>query len=223
MKRRLPVTVLMLCLGSSRGAWASEAAPQIPPANPGPVLDQKLTIGDITISYPAGLEAQAQQVAETCKTVVVPRLERARAIESTFPDARRAATVLTQMLGWPEDEELAAPLLPDALEVTPSNADMRVAAAIAMRRSDLPKRGSERQIRLAAMLAQARGLQDFALQGKADDETWYVLGRITQTEEQTEKAKALLGKLPAGHADGQAALKELEAAGQTEGAVGRAK
>jgi tetratricopeptide (TPR) repeat protein len=500
MKQWLPVAVLMLCLGSSRGAWASEAAPQIPPANPGPVLDQKLVVGDISISYPTGLEAQAQQVAETCKTVVAPRREQFRAMQRAFSDASRTAHALTQALGCLEDEgtataliagvgQLTAPLAPmftdvrvyreadlkasggvsngvfsltydpqeakfqfqmgfarsgpagsaltqpdelgflpvvvrddgtfraenglaahmtailddlassltlranlsalamggtallakrcglepftrwfcegaaqwaalrvvqevtpqyveqyremmlpeapapqararvnllawplgedprprdapdeasrycayelmerllrdrpegalaaimaklkdqelpdteailsacdavlggdsravlleyvpasvrtglkegrpaklrdegyqalrageyakaaqflsDALEMTPSDADMRVNAAIAMRRSNLPKRGSERQLRIAAMLAQARGLQDFALQGNADDETWYVLGRIAQTEEQTDKAKALLGKLPAAHADGQAALRELEA------------
>ena len=89
---------------------------------------------------------------------------------------------------------------------------MRVNAAIAMRRSGMPLQGSERQIRLAAMLAQVQDRQEFALQGKSDDETWYVLGRIAQVSEQSEKAKALLGKLPATHADGQAALKELEAA-----------
>jgi hypothetical protein len=38
-----------------------------------------------------------------------------------------------------------------------------------------------------------------------------VLGRIAQREEQTDKAEALLEKLPATHADGEAARKELEA------------
>ncbi len=501
MTRWLSIAVLVLCVASSRGAWAGEAAPQIPPSNPGPALDQKLTVGDITISYPRGLESQAQQVAEVCKTAVPPRREQFRTVQRAFSDAPRTARALTRLLGCPEDEEAAtaliaglghltallepmftdvriyreadlkasggvsngvfslsydpkeekfqfqmglalsgpagptttrpdergflpvvvrddgtfraergltvhvsdmldgvangltlrtnlsalvmgsnvllakhcgsepftrwfyegaaqwaalhlvqelapeyvapyremvlpeapvpqararvnllawplgedsrprdaddeasrycayelidrllrdrpegtlaavtgklkdqgppgtetivrafdailgsdsrsllleyvpeavrtglregrpaklrdegyqalrdgdyaraARLLSDALDMTPSDADMRVNAAIAMRRSGLPKQGSERQIRLAAMLAQAYGLQDFALQGKADDETWYVLGRLAQVNEQTDKAKALLGKLPATHADGQAALKELGAA-----------
>ena len=108
----------------------------------------------------------------------------------------------------------AVQLLSDALEMTPSDTDMRVNLAIAMRRSGIPKLGSERQIRIAAALAQARASREFSLQGKADDETWYVLGRIAQMRERTEEAKVLLGKLPASHADGQAALKELEAAGK---------
>jgi uncharacterized protein YfaQ (DUF2300 family) len=82
-----------------------------------------------------------------------------------------------------------------------------------MRRSGIPRQGSERQIRLAAVLAQAQPGREFALQGKADDETWYVLGRVAQVQERTKEAKELLGKLPASHADGQAALKELESAG----------
>jgi hypothetical protein len=106
----------------------------------------------------------------------------------------------------------AVKLLSDALEMTPSDADMRVNLAIAMRRSGIPKQGSERQIRLAAALARDWADREFALQGKADDETWYVLGRIAQQREKIPEAEALFGRLPASHADGQAALKQIEAA-----------
>ncbi len=111
------------------------------------------------------------------------------------------------------DYGTAVKLLSDALEMAPSDADMRVNLAIAMRRSGIPRQGSERQIRLAAVLAQAQPGREFALQGKADDETWYVLGRVAQVQERTKEAKELLGKLPASHTDGQAALKDLESAG----------
>jgi len=102
--------------------------------------------------------------------------------------------------------------LSHALEMTPSDADMRVNLAIAMRREGtFPKWASERQIRLAAALARAQDRREFAVEGKTDDETWYVLGRIAQVREQNEEARALLGRLPPSHADGQAALKEIEA------------
>jgi hypothetical protein len=105
--------------------------------------------------------------------------------------------------------------LSDALEMTPSDPDMRINLAIAMRRTGhFGPQQPERQIRIAAALAQCQPDREFALVGKADDETWYVLGRVAQIRERTDEAKALLSRLPASHADGQAALKELEVAGK---------
>jgi len=113
MKRWLPITVLLFCLTLSRGARAGGASPEAAPAahHPGPVLDATLTVGEIVISYPHGLESQARQVAEVCKAVLVPRREKFLAMERGFADGKRTARVLTQMLGCPESEQTATTLI----------------------------------------------------------------------------------------------------------------
>lgn len=72
MKHRLPIAVLLFCLASSRAARAGDASSAASPsaAHPDPVLDARLTVGETVISYPRGLEFQAQQVAEVCKAIM---------------------------------------------------------------------------------------------------------------------------------------------------------
>jgi len=98
----LLVALAAVPVGASAGGTGPPASRPSP--NTGPVLDEKLTVGDITISYPTGLESQAQQVAEVCKTVVAPRLEKFRETERAFSDPKRIAAALTTVLGWEESD-----------------------------------------------------------------------------------------------------------------------
>jgi len=88
-------------LRASVGAPAPQAGP----------LDQKLVVGDITISYPTGLEAQAKELAAVCETVIPPRKAKFVAAWRAFPDATVVVKCVTDLLGSPEQADWAEKFL----------------------------------------------------------------------------------------------------------------
>jgi tetratricopeptide (TPR) repeat protein len=76
--------------------------PGQPLPNTGPVLDQKLTVGDITISYPKGLESQARELMAVCEQVIPPRKAKYLAAAWAFSDQKAVAERVADLLGCPD-------------------------------------------------------------------------------------------------------------------------
>jgi hypothetical protein len=72
---------------------------------------QKVAVGDITISYPPGLETQANDLANISNNTLLPRLEKFRRLEGVFTDSDRVARRIGEILGTPEHVGLARDLL----------------------------------------------------------------------------------------------------------------
>jgi len=87
-------------VGASAGGTGPPASQ--PSLNTGPVLDQKLTVGDITISYPTGSEAQAKDLMAVCQRVILPRRARLLAVPQAFSDRKATAERVADLLGCPD-------------------------------------------------------------------------------------------------------------------------
>ena len=77
-----------------------------PPAPLAP-RTEKLTVGDITISYPPGLEAQAQEAAKLAAEVIAPRREKLRNFKQKINDSDGIAAQICKLIGCPEHVENA--------------------------------------------------------------------------------------------------------------------
>jgi len=83
-------------------AEATGPRPAQPPPSTGLTLDQKLTVGDITVSYPTGLEAQARDLMAVSQRVIPPRRARIPAVTQAFLDQKGMAERVADLLGCPE-------------------------------------------------------------------------------------------------------------------------
>ena len=110
---RLSPGVLLAVAITPLGALAGSTGPSTsePVLSTGPVLDQKLTVVDITISYPTGLESQAKGIATVCQRVIPPRKARLIAAQRAFSDHTAIAKRVADLLGSPEHADLAYQVL----------------------------------------------------------------------------------------------------------------
>jgi tetratricopeptide (TPR) repeat protein len=106
----LGLGVLLVLAAMPLGAFAGGTGP--PPGQPspstGPVLDQRLTVGEITISYPRGLESQAKELAAVCQSVIPPRKAKFLAAEQALSDRKAIVERVVALLGCPEDIAFAS-------------------------------------------------------------------------------------------------------------------
>jgi hypothetical protein len=63
---------------------------------------QKLKVGEITISYPAGLESQAKELAKVAPKVISPRREKLLTIHNALSDTKGTVKRITDLMGCPE-------------------------------------------------------------------------------------------------------------------------
>jgi len=110
---RFSLSILLALAIMPLGAFAEGTSPLRgqPLPSTGLVLDQKLTVGDITISYPQGLEPQAKELAAVCQSVIPPRKARFLAVEKAFSDQKAMAQRVADLLACPEHAEAACQLL----------------------------------------------------------------------------------------------------------------
>jgi hypothetical protein len=91
-----------------------------PPGEPLPstglVLDHKLVVGDITISYPQGLEAQAEELMAVCQQVMPPRRARYLVAARAFSDEKAMAEHVVDLLGCPDQTDMACRLVLSKVE-----------------------------------------------------------------------------------------------------------
>ena len=72
---------------------------------------QKLQVGEITITYPTGLEAQAKELAEAAKEVIPPRKQTFLKVRKALSDTDKVAQRITDLIRCPEDVDLARRML----------------------------------------------------------------------------------------------------------------
>ncbi len=98
---RLGLSLLFVLAIVPLGAFGEGTSPPpgLPLPSTGLVLDQKLTVGDITVSYPQGLESQAKELADICQQVIPPRKARYLVAARAFSDEKAIAQRVVDLLG----------------------------------------------------------------------------------------------------------------------------
>ncbi len=72
---------------------------------------QKLQAGDVTISYPPGLEQQAKHLAKVLEAVAPERIARAKHIRDAFADPKAITKKVTDLMGCPEGTETGVEII----------------------------------------------------------------------------------------------------------------
>jgi len=66
---------------------------------------QKLQVGEITISYPAGLESAAKELAKAAEKTIPPRREKFLQVQRAYSDGKALSKRITDLMGAPENAE----------------------------------------------------------------------------------------------------------------------
>lgn len=66
---------------------------------------QKLQVGEITISYPAGYESQAKELAKAAEKEIPPRRDKFLQVKRAFADSKALAKRIGDLMGAPESTE----------------------------------------------------------------------------------------------------------------------
>ena len=66
---------------------------------------QTLKAGDVTISYPSGMEQQAKDLAKVAEAVAPERIARAKHIRDAFADPKAITKKITDLMGCPESTD----------------------------------------------------------------------------------------------------------------------
>ena len=124
-RARLGLSLLLVLATMPLGAFAEGTSP--PPGQPLPstglVLDQKLTVGGITVSYPTGLEPQARELMAVCQQVIPPRREKCLAAARAFSDQKAIAERVADLLGRPDHADAANNIVSAIASVTEALTD----------------------------------------------------------------------------------------------------